>query len=179
MWWWRSKFLCPFLIGRIKFCMISKNGFPECTRFVSFSSPKQALQVFPLKIFLIWKEVCSIHLSESSKASDVKENSYFLARNPFSLLWLFAEPTKICLHSLNQSNSFLPIRLLFWLCLQAIISRSHENRSTPKFWSFWPILCFRFTLPPVITALMDVNARQANFTSKPCLELSTCEAPWQ
>ena len=62
---------------------------------------------------------CSIDLLERRKASDLKENSYFLARNPFAFLGSsLTNKEPRAFSSFRQTNeiSSFPVHLLFWLC---------------------------------------------------------------
>ena len=40
--------------------------------------------------------------------------------------------TCVCIHSINQSNCSISVRLLFLFCSRVFISRSYENRSIRK-----------------------------------------------
>ena len=40
--------------------------------------------------------------------------------------------TRVCVRSINQSNRFISVRLLFPFCSRVFISRSYENRSNQQ-----------------------------------------------
>ena len=46
-----------------------------------------------------------------------------------SVLLNQAKATRVCIRSINQSNSSISVRLLFLFCLRVFFSRSYENRS--------------------------------------------------
>ena len=41
--------------------------------------------------------------------------------------------TRVCIHSINQSNRSISVRFLFRFCSHVFISRSYENRSITNF----------------------------------------------
>ena len=50
--------------------------------------------------------------------------------------------TSVCIRSINQSNRYISVRLIFLFCSQAFISRSYENR--PNCVADWTIQLFLF-----------------------------------
>ena len=56
---------------------------------------------------------------------------YWLISRKFLGMKLFDHATRVCIHSINQSNRSICVRLLFLFCSRVFISRSYENRSNP------------------------------------------------
>ena len=118
--------------------MTLKNGLGKCSLFVlsanGWKDQRHGLFVFPPKKTLIWRRHCSIGQSCSSMTSK-RSIGWFLES---SLAWSFFSPecsliqpkaTRVCVRSINQSNSSISVRLLFLFCSRVFISRSHENLS--------------------------------------------------
>ena len=67
---------------------------------------------------------------------DVKVKDPLISRKFSSMKFFYAsvrlnqpKATRVCIRSINQSNRFISVRLLFLFCLRVFISRSYENRS--------------------------------------------------
>ena len=94
---------------------------------------KHGVFVFPPKKTIIWRRHCSIDQSCCSMTSK-RSIGWFLKR---SWTWIFftrafanqPKAARVCIHSINQSNRSISVRLLFLFCSRVVISRSNENRS--------------------------------------------------
>ena len=94
---------------------------------------KHGLLVFPPKKTLIWRRYCSISQLCCSMTSK-RSIHWFLE---ISRAWSFSperslnqpKATRVCICSINQSNRFISVRLLFLFCSRVFISKSYENRS--------------------------------------------------
>ena len=91
---------------------------------------KHGLFVFPPKKTLIWRRHCSIDQSCCSMTSkQLLESSSGMKF--FSAERLLNQPKArcVCFRSINQSNRFISVRLLFLCCSRVFLSRSYEYRS--------------------------------------------------
>ena len=81
---------------------------------------------FPPKKTLIWRRHCSIDQSCCSMTSKrfLESSSGMKFIQPS--VHLTNQARCICIHSINQSNGFISVRLLFLFCSRVFISRSYE-----------------------------------------------------
>ena len=87
---------------------------------------KHGLFVFPPKKTLIWRRHCSIDQSCCSMTSKRFPESFLGMKFIQPSIRLTNQNPGVCIRSINQSNRFISVRLLFLFCARVFISRSYE-----------------------------------------------------
>ena len=116
--------------------MTLKNGFGKCSFLLLSANGWKDQDMDSSKKSLIWRRHCSIGQSCYSMTS--KRSIGWFLESPQA--WSFftrafanqPKAARVCIHSINQSNRSISVRLLFLFCSRVFISRSYENCSKKK-----------------------------------------------
>ena len=160
--------------------MTLKNGFGiKTVRYLFYQPMDEKIKTWPLRFPA--KENSNMETALFDwpivLQYDVKAKYRLISRKFFGHEVFFNHPkaTRVCIRSINQSNRFTSVRLLFLFCSRVFISRSYENRSinssiqtslTQHWTNFRPVEKLDRTLRSFSRCSKHLNAR--NFQSIHC-----------
>ena len=114
--------------------MTLKNDFGKCSLFLLSASGRK-IKTWPLRFVANENPNMEKALFDRPIVLqyDVKANHRLISRK-FSGMKFFSpecsfnqpKDTRVCIRSINQSNRFISVSLLFLFCLRVFISRSYE-----------------------------------------------------